>query len=233
MYQRAVEADPKDADWLGNYAVFLKNQKQDYAQAEVMYQRAVEADPKDADWLGNYANFLYQQKQDYAQAEVMYQRAVEADLKNALWLGLYANFLANQKQDYAQAELMYQRVLEINPDDASDLGNYAKLLFVTNQKAQALQCLEKAENQPNLHPDLQVELAFYRYAHCQPYALAPLKQQLRSGSRSIGWDLTDNVKRACADNHPHRELLSAIAKVISGKQGIAILDQYPEWTDTP
>jgi hypothetical protein len=128
---------------------------------------------------------------------------------------------------------MYQRVLEINPDDANDLGNYAKLLFVVDQKDKARQCLEKAESQPDLEPDLQVELAFYRYAHCQPYALAPLKQQLQSGSRSIGWDLTDNVQRACADNHSHPKLLTAIAQVISGEQDIATLDQYPEWTETP
>ena len=154
-------------------------------------------------------------------------------LQKAQAYGNYANFLADQKQDYAQAEVMYQRAVEADPHHANNLGNYAKLLFVTDQNAKALQCLEKAESQPDLEPDLQVELAFYRYAHCQPYALAPLKQQLQSGSRSIGWDLTDNVQRACADNHPHPELLTAIAQVISGEQDIATLDQYPEWTESP
>jgi tetratricopeptide (TPR) repeat protein len=113
------------ADTYGNYALFLADQKQDYAQAEVMYQRAVEADPKNARHLGNYALFLKNQKQNYAQAEVMYQRAVEADPKNAHHLGNYAVFLADQKQDYAQAEVMYQRAVEADPKDARHLGNYA------------------------------------------------------------------------------------------------------------
>ena len=50
-YQRAIEADPKDANNLGNYANFLCDQRQDYDKAEEYYQRAIEADPKDVDWL--------------------------------------------------------------------------------------------------------------------------------------------------------------------------------------
>ncbi|EJY0884692.1 hypothetical protein OE987_003321, partial [Vibrio cholerae] len=118
-------------------------------------------------------------------------------------------------------------------DDANILGNYAKFLFVTVQKDAALKCLEKAESQTNLSSALQLELAFYRYAHCQPYALASIKQLLLSGARSIGWDLTSNVQRACADKHPQPELLTAIAKVISGEQHIATLNKYSEWTETP
>ena len=216
----------------GNYAVFLKNQKQDYAQAEVMYQRAIEADPKDADILGYYALFLKSQKQDYAQAEVMYQRAIEADPKHANNLNNYAVFLENQK-DYAQAEVMYQRALEADPKNANNLGNYAKLLFVTNQQDKARQCLEKSESQLDLQSDLKIELAFYRYAHCPPHALFPLKQQLQAGSRSIGWNLNDNVNRACEDGHPHPKMLATISKVISGEQDITSLNQYPEWKKTP
>ncbi|SKA70487.1 Tetratricopeptide repeat-containing protein, partial [Thiothrix eikelboomii] len=177
--------------------------------------------------------FLANQKQDYAQAEVMYQRAVEADPKNANLLGIYANFMATYKSDLEQADQLFNKAIQTAPEHPNILGNYAKFLFATDQKDKARQCLEKAESQPDLEPDLQVELAFYRYAHCQPYALAPLKQQLQSGSRSIGWDLTDNVQVACADLHPHPKLLTAIAQVISGEQDIATLDQYPEWTETP
>lgn len=154
-------------------------------------------------------------------------------LQKAQAYGKYAVFLTNQKQDYAQAEVMYQRAMEADPNHANNLGNYAKLLFVIDQKEKARQCLEKVESQSYLQPGLPVELSFYRYAHCQPYGLAPLKQQLQSGSRSVGWDLTDNVQRACADDHPYPKLLTAIAQVIRGEQDIATLDQYPEWTETP
>ena len=233
FYLRAIDADPKNARWIGNYANFLANQKQDYAQAEIFYLRAIEADPKHANSLGNYAYFLWQHKQDYAQAEIFYLRAIDADPKNARWIGNYANFLADQKQDYAQAEIFYLRAIEADPKHANNLGNYAKLLFATNRPAQAQQYLEQAESQKNLHPDLTVELAFYRYAHCEPFALPPLKQQLQAGARSLGWNLTANVQRATADQHPSPALLAAIAQVISGAQDINTLEQYPEWSTTP
>ena len=157
----------------------------------------------------------------------------EADPKRANILGNYANFLANQMQDYTQAEVMYQRALEADPKRANILGNYAKLLFVKQEKSQARQCLEEAEIQPNLHPSLSVELAFYRYAHCPPHMLTLLKQQLQSGARSIGWNLTHNVHRANADGHPYPDLLAAIAGVISDGQSVATLEQFSEWTQTP
>ena len=128
---------------------------------------------------------------------------------------------------------MYQRAISLTPQDANVLGNYAKLLFATNRHAQAQQYLEQAESQKNLHPDLQVELAFYRYAHCEPFALPPLKQQLQAGARSLGWNLTANVQRATVDQHPSPALLAAIAQVISGAQDINTLEQYPEWSTTP
>nr|ART37671.1 E6 [uncultured bacterium] len=55
MYKRALEADPKDANSLGNYALFLSDIRKDYDAAEAMYKRALEADPKHANSLGSYA----------------------------------------------------------------------------------------------------------------------------------------------------------------------------------
>uniref|UniRef100_A0A6S6UEX5 AAA ATPase domain-containing protein n=1 Tax=uncultured Thiotrichaceae bacterium TaxID=298394 RepID=A0A6S6UEX5_9GAMM len=229
MYIRAVEADPNHANNLGNYALFLKNQKQDYVEAEVMYIRAVEAGPNDAHWLGAYATFLKNQKQDYVEAEAMYIRAVEADPNHAGILEDFAIFLQIYKQDCEQAKVMYSRAIDANPNNANCLGNYAQLLF-SSQNPEALHHLEKAENQPDLDPDLKLELAFYRYAHCPPHNLTPVKQQLQSGSRSIDWNLSANVKRATEDHHPHPELLAAIAQVISGEQPIETLNTHPEWT---
>ena len=99
-YQRAVEADPKHANILGNYANFLCDQRKDYDKAEEYYQRAVEADPKHANILGNYANFLCDQRKDDDKAEEYYRRAVEANPKDANNLGNYAVFLKNQRKDY-------------------------------------------------------------------------------------------------------------------------------------
>ena len=132
-YQRAIEADPKNTNTLGDYANFLNLQRQDYDKAEEYYRRAIEADPKDVDHLGNYANFLNLQRQDYDKAEEYYQRAIEADPKHANNLGNYATFLCDQRQDYDKAEEYYQRAIEADPKHANNLGNYATFLWKHRQ----------------------------------------------------------------------------------------------------
>ena len=57
-FRRALEVDPKDADYLGNYATFLATIRKDYDRAEEHFRRALEADPKQGNVLGNYAGFL-------------------------------------------------------------------------------------------------------------------------------------------------------------------------------
>ncbi|MCI5149434.1 MAG: hypothetical protein D3916_08615 [Candidatus Electrothrix sp. MAN1_4] len=233
MYERAVEADPKHVNNLGSYAIFLADQKQDYPAAEAMYERAVEADPENAAFLNNYAIFLADRKEDYATANQMHQRAVDADPENAACLKNYAFFLANRKKDYAAADRMYQRAVEAAPENANCLGNYARLLFVRGEITKAIEMLERAELHQESGPtDLPVELAFYRYAHCQPQPISPLKQLLLDGVRSLDWNLEENVRRAEQDGHPNPALLTALAKVISGDESIETLERFKEWSVT-
>jgi tetratricopeptide (TPR) repeat protein len=93
FYERALEADLKDVDHLGNYALFLKEDRRDLNAAEAMYKRALEADPKDARTLGGYANFLATHRGDLDGAEALYKRALEADPKHANNLGNYSQVL--------------------------------------------------------------------------------------------------------------------------------------------
>ena len=64
MYQRAINADPHDADILGNYAYFLNTVRGDMDQAQDMYQRAINADPHNAISFGNYAQILFVRSDD-------------------------------------------------------------------------------------------------------------------------------------------------------------------------
>ncbi|MCW5214076.1 tetratricopeptide repeat protein, partial [Desulfobulbus sp. US5] len=190
----------------------------------------VEADPKHACNLANYALFLMNQRQDYIAAEAMYERSLEADQNHAGILGSYAIFLDVYKKDYAAAEKMYQLALEAAPENANCLGNYARLLFLRGDKTKAIEMLEQAEqHQENGPADLPVELAFYRYAHCQPQPISPLKQLLLEGARSLDWNLKDNVRRAEQDGHPNPALLTALAKVISDDEPLETLEQFEEW----
>jgi Tfp pilus assembly protein PilF len=128
FYKRAIEADPKHASCLGNYAAFLHSERHDYDQAETLYKLAIEADPKHANNLGNYAAFLHSERHDYDQAETLYKLAIEADPKHANNLGNYANFLRNESRDYDQAEAFYKLAIEADPKNANRLGNYANFL---------------------------------------------------------------------------------------------------------
>ena len=126
---------------------------------------------------------------------------------------------------------MYERAIEANPKYANNLGNYAKLLFVMSDYNKGIELLEKAESDKELHSDLAVELAFYRYAHVSPYDLKPLKKLLLNGDRSIDWDLSNNVEKAMEDKHPDSDMIATIANVISGKEPIETLNKFLKWNE--
>ena len=75
MYQRAINADPHDADILGNYAYFLNTVRGDMDQAQDMYQRAINADPHNAISFGNYAQILFVRSDDM-KAIILAEKAI-------------------------------------------------------------------------------------------------------------------------------------------------------------
>ncbi len=128
FYKRMVSATPHDACILGNYAIFLADQRGDLDGAESYYRRALEADPKHTDHLGDYADFLARKRGDLDGAEGYYQRALEIDPEHARHLGNYAIFLERKRGDLDEAEAYFKRALETNPKHAHHLGNYANFL---------------------------------------------------------------------------------------------------------
>ena len=129
MFQRAIDADPTNATFLGAYAIFLETVRGDMDQAEKLFQRAITADPEiDATFLGAYAAFLHTVRGDMDQAEKLYQQATDADPTNANILGAYAIFLETVRGDMDQAEKLYQQAINADPHHARNLGNYADFL---------------------------------------------------------------------------------------------------------
>ncbi|RWX43967.1 Tetratricopeptide repeat-containing protein, partial [Candidatus Electrothrix aarhusensis] len=146
-------------------------------------------------------------------------------------LGNYALFLM-QQQRYDKAAEQYERAIAVSPEDANDLGNYAKLLFVQGNRTKAIEMLERSEKYQENWPDgLSLELAFYRYAHCQPQPITLLKKLMVDGIPSNLMNLEDNVRCAEQDGHSNPALLAALAKVISYNEPIEILEQFPEWSE--
>ena len=52
---------------------------------------------------------------------------------------------------------------------------------------------------------------------------------IAGGVRSPYWNLTANVERAVADNHPEPELLSVLAKVIADQEKGSALNKFEAW----
>jgi protein O-mannosyl-transferase len=230
-YRRALDADPTNAIDLGNYALFLHEVRKDPDRAEDYYRRALDADPTQANTLGNYALFLANVRKDPDRAEDYYRRALDADPTDANNVGNYAVFVANVRKDPDRAEDYYRQALDADPTHANTLGNYAGLLFAQGQDARALEMVVRARNEAPPEP-LQLELAFYRYAHVpedRDSSLADLRRLIADGNRSPGFDLSANVERARTSGHPNPDLLADLAGVIADQAPASVLDQYPEW----
>ncbi|MFT5326856.1 MAG: Tfp pilus assembly protein PilF, partial [Planctomycetaceae bacterium] len=115
LFDDAIESFPDCAPLLGQYADFLKEDRNELGRAEEFYKRAIEADPKHANNLGDFANFLTEDRRDVDRAEDFYKRAIEADPTHANNLGNYANFLAIQRKDLDGAGEFYKRSIEADP----------------------------------------------------------------------------------------------------------------------
>ncbi len=219
FYHKALELDPAHAIINGNYANFLKNIKKDYEGAEKFYRKALEIDPEHANINGNYANFLKNIKKDYEGAEKFYRKALEIDPEHANINGNYASFLHEIKKDYEGAEKFYKKALELDPEDANINGNYAQFLLIVGRKEEATEYLEKAlKLSSGEKNDLTLELWFYRYAHYSEFldeAEENIEKLLDEGIRSIGWDLSENVKIAIKNGHPRPERLKELAEKIT------------------
>jgi len=241
IYQEGIKKFSDNAALLGDYAVFLKNIRKDYDKAEEYYRKSLEIDPHGANNLGNYALFLHEIRKKYDKAEEYYRKSLEIDPHGANHLGNYALFLRNIRKDYDKAEEYYRKSLEIDPHGAIHLGNYACLLLSRGNKEgfllaeKAIELARKDLSEP-LHKSLLLECLFYQYAHStdehlQKRSLKEIKILLKEGTTSPGWNLSDNVKRATQDGHPHPDFLDKLARVISEEIDIQKLDNFNPWQD--
>ncbi len=235
-YQEALEINSRNADNLANYANFLTDVEQEHTEAEKYYKKVLHIDPYHVNNLANYAIFLTDIKQDYKNAEKYYLESLAIDPYHVNNLVNYANFLMSIKQDYTSAEEYLQKALEIDPNNANNLSNCSQLLFIQNKSKQAVKYLNQAKqafadgDYPQYLADaIELELAFYSYAHCQPHSLQTLKQLLTVGIRSTSLNLTKNVQVAIQFGHPNPKLLADIASVINDNKKIDVLDAHPEW----
>ncbi len=236
MFKRALLANAKDAINLGNYANFLKNYREDFDGAETRYKQAMEANPNNAINLGNYATFLWKNRRDFDGAEAMYKQAMEANPKDATNLGNYADFLAHIRTDLDGAETMYKRAMEVDPNLTIYLANLSGLMLARGKEeglTHLQRALEQLQSKP--YPTVELECAFYLYAHGpaeqRTKALETARRLIESGVRSPGWDMSRNVQRAQEDKHPESQWLEKLAKVIGDEAEVEVLNNWSAWAN--
>lgn len=129
IYLRALEVLPDNPDLLGNYAVFLANERKALDQARTYFKRAFEGAPNSAIWVGNYASSV-RIGGDLDQVECLFEKAIQLDPSYAINIGNYACFMCEDRKDYSQAEQLYKRALELDPGFSWAMVNYAAFLSI-------------------------------------------------------------------------------------------------------
>lgn len=199
LYQSSMEADPENANTLGDYVNFLLYDRKDFDKTEELYKRALEADPNHANNLGNYARFLSNIRKNFDEAEELYKRALEADPKHPYVLGNYAGMLlATGRQ--LDGLSMLDRAIDV-PN--SPLPQRAECWFYA-----------LAHRAPERRDEALAQLK---------------RLIVSEGARSPGWDLSGNVERARSDGHPDAAWLALLADVIGEKAEPSVLDAWPAW----
>ncbi|MGR8981085.1 MAG: tetratricopeptide repeat protein, partial [Gammaproteobacteria bacterium] len=219
LYKNSLRLLPDSAELNASYAIFLKDIRKDYDQAEIYYRKALELDPNHANIRGSYALFLKNIRKDYDQAEVYYRKALELGPNNAINNANYAIFLKNIRKDYDQAEIYCRKALELEPNDADYNSEYAGFLLTQGKQELASPYLEKALRRDR--DDLLLEYWFYHLAHypdCRGQAKQQIEALLQKGVRSPQWDLSANIERAVQDGYPDPEELRQIAARIGEEQ---------------
>jgi len=78
VYREGIEHFPNSPELLGNYALFLKNEKNDMEGADKYFLKALEVDPNKVNILQNYAIFLRDVKKDENAAHDYFSQAHDA-----------------------------------------------------------------------------------------------------------------------------------------------------------
>ncbi len=220
LYTQLIGTNPKDATWIGNFAVFMQDIRKNFDYAELLYQQAIDADPAHANNLGNFAIFMQNIRKNYIRAKTLYLQAIASDPNHIKNLGNFANFMNIIHKNHTHAERLYRQALSINPNHANNLGNFAQFQLSRGATIEGKDLINRAFSNSSESSSLQLELWFYRLAHFPqdyPHAQAEIMALLETGARSEGWDFSGNIAQAEQDGHPNIALLRTLADTISGR----------------
>lgn len=128
IYLEGIKNFPTSADLIGNYAMFLELDVEEYDAAGQQYKKAIELSPDDVQWLGRYASFLEDHTDDYDAAESLYKRAIDIDGTHGNNLATYATFLAVRRKDNQAAESLFKQAMRLDSTNGWATCSYGYFL---------------------------------------------------------------------------------------------------------
>lgn len=126
-YMRLIQANPKSAAALCDYAVYLEDVQNDLASAEKFHQMAVGQDPKYVRSIYKLARFQLELHKNVDGAERMYRQALEIDPQHVIANYNLGVLLEVQRGDMEAAKQQYMRTLDLAPAFDRALGNLVGL----------------------------------------------------------------------------------------------------------
>jgi Tfp pilus assembly protein PilF len=222
IYREGLTRFPDSIELINNYALFLKDKKKAYDEAENLFKIAIVKSPSNAKYLYYYAEFLLRIKKDYYKAEKYLIQALEQDPFDPRCLELYAHLLYEYRKDFIASDKYYRRAISNGQTIAYIYGNYAR--FLLNQK-------RYNESKDNIiiafilnkthNSQLEIELWFYRYAVFYkeyPESKSKIEELLKEGVRSPGWNLDGVLAVAKELGHPDYAKLEEFARDITKEE---------------
>ncbi len=250
MFKLALKFGPADARILGNYAIFLCNERRDSEAGEAMFIRALAVSPENSDILWKYANILYVEGRRLDAAEAMYKRALDAtprytngfgshmklfNIAHATNFGLYACFLHVERNELAAAEAMYKRALDGDPKNANNLGNFGRFCIEAGRIGEGMDLVDRAIALLRADWPGQIDAECWMYVYCcgapdrRVAALTRLRQLVELHAVKTGeWDFSGVIRQA-QDTHPEAAWLSVLAEVLAGRQPPTALADWAAW----
>ena len=120
IYEQAISAEPHNARFTKDYAIFLDVVVGDTNLAITMYEKAIILDPNDTFILVYYAELLASASDNTHRVKEVYERAITLDPSNVKNLRSYARFL-HQQGDEIKSQKLYNQANSIDPKSAHQL----------------------------------------------------------------------------------------------------------------
>ncbi len=220
------------------FAIRLKNDYNEYEEAEWYYHQGALLDPGNGLLLGNYAFLLTSVLGKHEEAETYYAKALELDHDDANCLSNSGVFQMNIKKDFEKAEELFVRAKSLQSEhNDSILSNYATLKIVNGELDTALKLAAESYSVCQRKPDrIMVRSLFCAAAitaiEQKDYSqyLAQIKTLFLMGIQRVPWQanvLIENLKIKL----PAKDflLLEALWLAICNKEND--LEMFEAWSD--